>query len=189
MNYEILGEIQRKESGIFEFMKALPRFAEKHRISFSTPSEVSEKMKPVAPYSVPYPLSWTYEERDLSAWLGNILQKEAFEKLYGIGERARLCNDRRLQQDWLYLQSCDHFFYMCTKHFSDGSVHAHFSPYESPYEAFNNYMNVLSDFIARVNAKFPTSIDNEELNSLLTTIQNQDKTINELRKELKALRG
>ncbi|MCL1943005.1 MAG: glycoside hydrolase family 57 protein [Candidatus Azobacteroides sp.] len=189
MNYETLGEMQRKETGIFEFMKALPRFAEEKRISFSTPTEVSKKMKPVAPYAVPYPISWTDEERDLSAWMGNILQKEAFEKLYSIGERVHLCNDRRLQHDWLYLQSCDHFFYMCTKHFSDGAVHAHFSPYESPYEAFNNYMNVLGDFIDRVNSKFPTSIDNEELNSLLTTIHNQDKEINELKEEIKILRS
>jgi alpha-amylase len=189
MNYEALGEMQRKETGIFEFMKALPRFAEEYKISFSTPSEVSKKMKPVASYAVPHPISWTDEERDLSAWLGNILQKEAFEKLYSIGERVRLCNDRRLQHDWLYLQSCDHFFYMCTKHLSDGAVHAHFSPYESPYEAFNNYMNVLGDFIDRVNAKFPSSIDNEELNSLLTTINNQDKEINQLKEELKVLRS
>ncbi len=189
MNYETLGEMQRRESGIFEFMKALPRFAEERKISFSTPSEVAKKMKPVASYTVPYPISWTDEERDLSAWLGNILQKEAFEKLYSIAERVRLCDDRRLKQDWLYLQSCDHFFYMCTKHFSDGAMHAHFSPYESPYEAFNTYMNVLSDFIDRVNSKFPASIDNEELNSLVTTIHNQSDEIKELKEELESLKS
>ncbi|MDR2476074.1 MAG: glycoside hydrolase family 57 protein [Bacteroidales bacterium] len=189
MNYEALGEMQRKETGIFEFFKALPHFAEKNGIGFSTPSEVSKKLRPIAGFSVPYPISWADEERDTSAWLGNILQKEAFEKLNSFGERVRLVNDRSILHDWLRLQSSDHFFYMCTKHFSDGVVHAHYSPYDSPYEAFNNYMNVLSDLIDRVNAKIPSSIENEELNSLMTTIWNQDEKIESLEKELKTLKS
>lgn len=188
MNYETLGNLQPKESGIFEFFKALPRFAAEKNISFSTPSEIIQKMKSVDSISVPYPCSWADEERDVSAWLGNILQKEAFNKLYSIGERLRLCTDRRLKQDWSYLQTSDHFYYMSTKHFSDGAVHSYFSPYDTPYDAFSNYMNVLSDFIERVEAQYPSSIDNEELNALLTTINNQGKEIEKLQQELQETR-
>ena len=129
-------------------------------------------------------ISWADEECDTSAWLGNILQKEAFEKLYSVAERVRLCSDTRLKQDWNYLQASDHFYYMCTKHFADGAVHSHYSPYDSAYEAFTNYMNVLSDFIVRVEEQFPDSIENEELNALITTIRNQAAEIEVLKKEL-----
>ena len=135
---------------------------------------------------MPYPISWADEERDTSAWLGNVLQNEAFEKLYSVAERVRLCDDRRLKQDWNYLQTSDHFYYMCTKHFNDGAVHSHYSPYETPYEAFTNYMNVLSDFIVRVEAQYPAEIENEELNALITTIKNQASEIEILQKELKS---
>ncbi len=188
MNYETLGNIQPSESGIFDFFKALPRFAAEKKISFSTPSDIINKMKSVDAISVPFPCSWADEERDTSAWLGNVLQKEAFEKLYSIGERVRLCADRRIKQDWLYLQTSDHFYYMSTKHFSDGAIHSYFSPYDTPYDAFSNYMNVLGDFIDRVNAQFPSSIDNEELNALLTTIDNQGKEIEMLQTELQYLK-
>ena len=186
MNYETLGELQPRETGIFEFMKALPRFAEEKGISFATPTEIISKVKPVDSLSMPYPISWADEERDTSAWLGNVLQNEAFEKLYSVAERVRLCDDRRLKQDWNYLQTSDHFYYMCTKHFNDGAVHSHYSPYETPYEAFTNYMNVLSDFIVRVEAQYPAEIDNEELNALITTIKNQASEIEILQKELKS---
>ena len=186
MNYETLGELQPRETGIFEFMKALPRFAEVKGISFATPTEIISKVKPVDSLSMPYPISWADEERDTSAWLGNVLQNEAFEKLYSVAERVRLCDDRRLKQDWNYLQTSDHFYYMCTKHFNDGAVHSHYSPYETPYEAFTNYMNVLSDFIVRVEAQYPAEIENEELNALITTIKNQASEIEILQKELKS---
>lgn len=189
MNYETLGELQPRETGIFEFMKALPRFAEEKNISFSTPTEAISKLKPMDMLSVASPISWADEERDTSAWLGNILQNEAFEKLYSIAERVRLCEDRRIKQDWNYLQTSDHFYYMCTKHFSDGAVHSHYSPYETPYEAFTNYMNVLSDFIVRVEAQYPASIENEELNALITTIKNQSAEIEMLKKELKSAKA
>ena len=133
-------------------------------------------------------MSWADEARDTSAWLGNTLQNEAFGKLYSVAERVRLCDDRRLKQDWNYLQASDHFYYMCTKYLSDGAVHSHYSPYDSPYEAFTNYMNVLSDFIVRVEAQYPESIENEELNALLTTIKNQASEIEMLQKELKSAR-
>ena len=133
-------------------------------------------------------MSWADEARDTSAWLGNKLQKEAFDKLYSVAERVRLCDDRRLKQDWLYLQASDHFFYMSTKHRADGQVHSLFSPYETPFQAFTNYMNVLSDFIVRVEEQYPLSIENEELNSLLTTIRNQAREIEVLNKEVASMR-
>ena len=157
-------------------MKALPHFALEKGIEFVTPSQIMNASEPIGKLEVPHPISWADEERDLSAWLGNTLQKEAFNTLYNIGERVRLCNDRRLKQDWLYLQTSDHFYYMSTKHFSDGAVHGQFSPYPSPYDAFNNYMNVLSDFIGRVKAQYPDSVENEELNVLLLTIVVSPKT-------------
>lgn len=184
MNYETFGEMQNAGTGIFEFLKALPYFASQMEINFETPSMVLQKRKPIDQINVPYPISWADEERDLSAWLGNELQRSAFDKLYGIGERVRLSNDRRLLQDWYYLQSSDHFYYMSTKHFSDGAMHSHFSPYDTPYEAFMNYMNVLSDFIDRVNGQFPEGVDNEELNSLLKTIDAQGELIANLEKQL-----
>ncbi|HTN68687.1 MAG TPA: glycoside hydrolase family 57 protein [Dysgonamonadaceae bacterium] len=187
MNYETLGSIQPSHTGIFEFMKALPHYAFEKGIKFSTPSEVINSSKPIGKLEVPYPISWADEERDLSAWLGNTLQKEAFETLYNIGERVRMSNDRRLKQDWLYLQTSDHFYYMSTKHFSDGAVHDQFSPYPSPYDAFNNYMNVLSDFIERVRAQFPDAVEDEELNALLLTINNQALEIKKLQAELKTV--
>ncbi|MEG2164544.1 MAG: glycoside hydrolase family 57 protein [Bacteroidales bacterium] len=184
MTYDALGELQPAEAGIFDFMKALPRFAAENNVTFSTPSEVVSKLKPVDILSVNDPISWADEERDTSAWLGNVLQKEAFNKLYSVAERVRLCDDLRLKQDWNYLQTSDHFYYMCTKHFADGAVHSNYSPYDSAYEAFTNYMNVLSDFIVRVKEQYPDSIENEELNALITTIRNQASEIVLLKKEL-----
>ncbi len=187
MNYEVLGNMQPSHTGIFEFMKALPRFAFEKEIGFSTPSEVFATQKPIGQLVVPGNISWSDEERDVSAWLGNKLQQSALKSLYEIGERVRLCTDRRLKQDWLYLQSSDHFYYMSTKHFGTGK--SNFSPYMSPYEAFNNYMNVLSDFIDRVKDQYPDTVDNEELNALLTTIHNQEFEIKRLQKELKTVIG
>jgi alpha-amylase len=184
MNYDVLGSFHPAESGIFEFLKALPRFAEEKGIGFSLPSEVFALLKPVGSISVPYPMSWVDEEKDCSSWLGNVLQQEAFGKINQISERVRLIEDRRIKQDWNYLQSSDHFYYMNTKHPGEKN----FSPYDNPYEAFNNYMNVLSDFIFRVNAQYPSSIENEELNSLLTTIKNQGKEIESLQKEIEYLK-
>ena len=112
------------------------------------------------------------------------MQQEAFRKINEIGERVRLSQTRRIRQDWYYLQSSDHFYYMRYKAYGTGS----FSPYDNPYDAFNNYMNVLSDFIVRVNAEFPENIENEELNSLLSTIKNQGEEIESLQKELDKLK-
>ncbi|MDE6176787.1 MAG: alpha-amylase, partial [Paramuribaculum sp.] len=188
MNFETFGELQRRESGIFQFLEALPRFARERGIEFWTPTEACSKLRAVGELSIMHPISWADEARDTSAWLGNQLQKEAFEKLYSVSERVRLCSDRRLKQDWNYLQASDHFFYMATKHMADGAVHSHFSPYETPFQAFTNYMNVLADFIVRVEEQYPLSIENEELNSLLTTIRNQEREIETLNKEVASMR-
>ena len=182
MNYEVLGSMHAADTGIFDFFKALPQYAERNDITFSLPSEIFAQTRPVDSISVPYPMSWVDEEKDCSSWLGNVLQQEAFRKLNEISERVRLCENRRIKEDWIYLQSSDHLYYMSTKHYNL------FSPYDNPYDAFNNYMNVLSDFILRVEAQFPSSIENEELNSLLTTIQNQGDEITRLKKELEAAR-
>lgn len=176
-------------TGIFQFMRALPRFAAERNIVFATPSDVTAKLKPVDELSIPYPISDTDEARDVSAWKGNDLQREALGKLYGVAERVSLCTDRRLKKDWEYLQSSDHFFYMSTKNKDDGASHAAFSPYDSPFAAFTNYMNVLADFLVRVDEQYPESIDNEELNSLLLTIRNQASEIESLNKEVKTLRA
>ncbi len=185
MNCEAMGEAQGRETGIFEFLKALPACAEKAGVGFITPSDAVAKLRAVDTLSVPYPMSWTDEARDVSTWLGNRLQNEAFHKLYTLTERVRMCEDRRIKQDWNYLQASDHFFFMSTKY---GAGRSAYSPYESPFDAFTNYMNVLSDFIVRVEEQYPTQIENEELNALLTTIRNQAEEIQQLEKELKSAR-
>ncbi len=185
MNYEVLGNMQPAESGIFDFFKALPRFAAEKNIGFSTPSEVINKLKTVDVLSVPYPTSWLGEEKDVNGWIGNVLQKETFKKLYSISERVRLLppEKRTLRQDWSYLQASDHFFYMTTKQSLKG-----FSPYDNPYDAFSNYMNVLADFIDRVYAVYPSSIENDELEPLVTMINSQSDTIRALEKEVEELK-
>jgi alpha-amylase len=188
MNLETFGEFHRQDSGIFQFLEALPRFAAERGVEFITPSEAVKTFKPVGELSVPFPMSWADEARDTSAWLGNKLQNEAFEKLYSVAERVRLCENRQLKQDWGRLQASDHLFYMSTKHFADGSSHAAFSPYETPFQAFTNYMNVLADFIVRVEEQYPMNIEDEELNSLLTTIRNQSREIEALNKEVESYR-
>jgi alpha-amylase len=182
INYEVLGSLQSASTGIFEFFKAIPRFALAKNITFSTPTEVVNTFKSVGELVVPYPCSWAGEEKDASPWQGNILQQEAIQKLYDTSEKVHLVTDRRIIQDWNYLQASDHFNYMSTKLFPGPSV---YSPYESAYDAFNNYMNVLSDFIDRVNGQFPEGVESEELNALTTTILNQEKKIKELEKRLR----
>lgn len=188
MNLETFGSMQPRESGIFQFLEALPRFAAERGIDFVTPSDAISRLKPVGELSVMHPISWADEARDTSAWLGNKLQDSVFNKLYSVAERVRMCDDRRLKQDWNYLQTSDHFYYMSTKHMADGAIHSHFSPYDTPFQAFTNYMNVLSDFLVRVEEQYPSSIENEELNSLLTTLRNQEIEIETLTREKETLR-
>lgn len=152
MDYETFGEHQWEETGIFNFLKALPRkLFSASPFKFITPSEAISMLEPVASLDVPHPISWADEERDLSAWLGNDLQDDAFDSLYRLEKNMETCSDTKLLTDWKYLQTSDHFYYMCTKYFADGDVHKYFNHYDSPYDAFVNYMNVLSDFEIRVN--------------------------------------
>ena len=154
MDYETFGEHQSADSGIFEFMKALPQAVIKDgTFSFVTPSEAVKKHKSVAELSVEDPISWADEERDITAWLGNELQQEAYKKVYAMTEKLSIVNDPELWEDFGHLQESDHFYYMCTKFFSDGDVHKYFNPYDTPYEAFINYMNVISDFQIRLDEK------------------------------------
>jgi alpha-amylase len=154
MDYETFGEHQWAETGIFEFMRHLPKAVLDHStFTFSTPSEVAGAVPAVSKIHVPVPISWADEERDLTAWLGNDMQDEAFDRLYEMEKLVRDIDDPEIQRDWGYLQTSDHFYYMCTKFFSDGSVHEYFSPYDTPYDAFINFMNALSDFILRVRQK------------------------------------
>ena len=154
MDYETFGEHQWAETGIFDFMRHLPEAIFKgSNFTFSTPSEVARGASAVSKIHVSTPISWADEERDLTAWLGNDMQDEAFDRLFELEKMVKKIDDEEIKRDWEYLQTSDHFYYMCTKFFSDGSVHEYFSPYDTPYDAFINYMNVLSDFILRVKAK------------------------------------
>jgi len=189
INYETFGQLQPKSSGIFDFLKKLPEAILKSgKLSFSTPSEVINDLQPVSAVHVPYPTSWADEERDLSAWLGNELQKEAFDKLYQLKDRMRNCTDATMLKDWDYLQTNDHFYYMCTKFFSDGEVHKYFNPYGTPYEAFINYMNVLSDFKIRLNAIVPKSAKDQEIANLKDLINEKTKKLELTETELKKVK-
>ena len=185
MGYEALGKLNVKSSGIFDFFRKLPEYAIENNITFSTPSKTVETFKSIDALSAVYPISWTDEEKDVSAWCGNELQNEALSKLYSLSERVNLCNDLSIKMDWQCLQDSYHFFFMTTKHYSNGRIFAQQVPYDTPYDAFINYMNVLSDFIERVKSQFPTNIEDEELNSLLKTINYQNARIEELERKLK----
>ena len=154
MDYETFGEHQSAASGIFDFMRVLPEaLLNNANVEFVTPSEAIKKHDAVSPINVPFSISWADEERDTSAWLGNELQNEAFSKLYDLSDRVLALQDDKITKDYMKLQESDHFYYMCTKFFSDGAVHTYFNPYDTPYEAFINYMNVLSDLIIRIERK------------------------------------
>ena len=152
MDYETFGEHQKADTGIFEFMRALPAalLDKKNGLEFATVSEAAAKYQPVAVLHCPHAMSWADEERDVTAWLGNELQNEAFSKLYALKEKIVRLHNRDFDYVWNFLQTSDHFYYMATKWLSDGDVHSYFNPYDSAYDAFINYMNVLSDFIIEV---------------------------------------
>ena len=181
-----LGIYQPLSSNILDFISNLPKAAKDRGIGFQTPSEVIKTHKSVSAIEVPYPMSWNDEERDISCWLGNVMQREAFNKLYSIGERVILTNDRHLRQDWDYLQASNNFRFMTTK---NNAVSMDRGIYESPYDAFTNYMNILGDFLQRVNWALPQDIDTEELNAFQTTISNQDKKIQALEKQVARLKA
>ena len=184
MELSALGVAQPLSSNILEFLKALPECAKQRGLTFSTPSEICETMPSVGALDVPDTLSWTDEERDVSSWLGNPMQREAFNKLYSVADRVRIADDPRINQDWDYLQASNNFRQMTTK---PSQVGIDRGIYASPFDAFTNYMNILGDFIARVNSLYPESVDNDELASLLTTIKNQDEEIEMKNKEITRL--
>lgn len=185
MSYDALGMSNSAESGIFDFFRALPTFILRSGIEFVTPARAFAECTARDTITVPDTISWSEEERNTVSWLGNVLQRDAFDKLDRWSERTRLSRNRRIMQDWLYLQSVDHFLYMSV---SNSDVHL-YSPYDSAYDAYNNYMNVLSDFLLRVQAEYPSSIENEELSALLTTIQNQGDEIEELHRKIDELQS
>ncbi|MBR5849576.1 MAG: glycoside hydrolase family 57 protein [Alistipes sp.] len=146
MDYETFGEHQGAETGIFDFMKALPATVLASGMEFATVSEAAKKYQPVAVLHCPHAMSWADEERDVTAWLGNELQNEAFSKIYGLKEKIAKLKSEDFNYVWNFMQTSDHFYYMATKWLSDGDVHSYFNPYDSAYDAFINYMNVMSDF-------------------------------------------
>lgn len=154
MDYETFGEHQWEDTGIFEFLKDLPKQLLKNpNIEFVTPHEAVKKLKPVGSLDFAEFVSWADIERDLSAWVDNPMQKDALKKLYELENLILESDDEKLIDDWRYLTTSDHFYYMCTKYFADGDVHKYFNPYETPYEAFISFMNVLTDLRLRVENK------------------------------------
>lgn len=186
MELSALGIAQPLSSNILDFIHALPKFAQAKGIIFSTPSEICRNVKSVAALDVPDALSWVDEERDVSCWLGNPMQREAFEKLYSVAERVRIADDPRINQDWDYLQASNNFRFMTTK---PSNVGLDRGIYSSAFDAFTNYMNILGDFITRINDRYSTDIDNEQLNSLLTTIKNEGEEIAMKDKEIARLQA
>ena len=186
MELSAIGIAQPLSSNILDFLRALPTCAKNQGIGFATPTEIFANTNSVGTLDVPDTLSWVDEERDVSCWLGNALQREAFEKLYSVADRVRIANDPRINQDWDYLQARNNFRFMTTK---PSNVGLDRGIYSSPFDAFTNYMNVLGDFITRVNNLYPEEIDNEQLESLLTTIKNQGDEIEMKGKEITRLQA
>ncbi len=190
LDYKTFGEHQRETSGIFRFLEELPETVFVHSDwQFATPSEVADQFQPISLVSVPHPISWADEERDLSAWLGNEMQQEAFNKLYRLSNRMAQVTDKALNMDWNYLQACNHFYYMSTKFFSDAESRIHLSPYESPYEAFINYMNVLSDFELRLNSFVPENKAEKEIAALNKLIEEKDEKLRKYQHEITRLQA
>ena len=186
MELSALGISQPLSSNILDFMRALPLCAKRHDIVFATPSEICDKFDSVGALEVPDTLSWVDEERNVSSWLGNPMQREAFNKLYSVAERVRIANDPRINQDWDYLQASNNFRFMTTK---PSNVGLDRGIYSSAFDAFTNYMNILGDFINRVNSLYPEEIENEQLDSLLTTIRNQGEELQMKDNEIARLRA
>ena len=175
---ETFGVRQNAGTGIFDFLKALPYYALEREIGFMTPAEAAKKLAANDVLSSPYHLTWSGEAKDLSIYTGNDLQQEALNKLYAVAERVHLCQDKALKTNWLRLQDVNYLHYM--NHIDQGETQ-----YESAYDAFINYMNILSDFLQTVEEQYPTTIENEELNELLKTIRNQEEEIQKLNEKLK----
>lgn len=151
MDYETFGEHQWEETGIFDFLRHMPSEILKHPDNtFATPSELAKEHEPVAELDIHGLVSWADIERDLSAWLGNSMQQAAIRELYSMEREVKASGDRKLLDDWRKLQTSDNFYYMCTKWFADGDVHKYFNPYDSPYDAFMSFMNIINDMKIRL---------------------------------------
>ena len=189
LDYETFGEHNHKETGIFDFIQHLPgSILKKTPYKFMTPTEVADYLQPVSAISVPSPISWADEERDITAWNGNELQGAALEKLYQMTDKVQRCDDAQIKKDWEYLQASDHFYYMATKFFSDGAVHAYFNPYDTPYDAFMNYMNVLSDFEIRLNRFIPDRDTQNEISKLNNLIKEKESIIDQQTIQIESLK-
>ena len=188
MDLSALGIYQPLESHVLDFLKALPAEAKKRGVKFATPSEVLAANKPVSPLEMIHPVSWNDEERDTSSLLGNCMQRDTFNRLYDekIVGRILACRDRRIKQDWDRLQASDNFRFMTTKNLM---VNNYRGIYETPYDAFTNYMNILGDFLKRVRDLFPDTVENDELNSLYTQITNLGKDVEVKEKEIALLKA
>lgn len=151
MDYETFGEHQWEHTGIFDFIKKfVPTWLENNNHTFMSVSEAIDSYESQDYIDVPETVTWADTERDLSAWLGNAMQQEAIKSLYSLSGKILGTGDWSLIEDWRKLQTSDHFYYMCTKYFNDGDIHAYFSPYNSPYEAAMNYMNSWHDIKLRL---------------------------------------
>jgi len=185
LDYATFGEKQPASTGIFDFLRYLPKIAIKKKFVFVTPDELLH-LQPVAPLSIHYPISWTDEERDLTAWRGNEMQIEAFDKLYQLSERVKQTPDPKIKVDWKYLQTSDHFRFMSTK-FSSTGRRTPYNPYESPYDAFINYMNVLSDFTLQLQ-KVETPAKKVDVNALERELVEKDRQLKITKLQLDKLR-
>ncbi len=165
MDYETFGEHQWEDTGIFNFMKQLPKETFKRGISFKHPKEIAE-IEPIAELDIHTPVSWADLERDLSAWLGNKMQNSSIFELYALEKEIKKQNHKKLLEDWRKLTTSDHFYYMCTKWFSDGDVHKYFNPYDTPYDSYMSFMNILNDIAFRLlkNKNSNQKMQNEKIN-------------------------
>ncbi len=185
MDYETFGEHQPAESGIFEFLKALPKaIFSRSRFHFATTSEVADRFQPIAAVNVPYPISWADEERDVTAWLGNELQQSSFKRLMAMVDEVYRTEDENIIRDWKNLQTGDHFYYMSTKLFSDGAVHSYFNPYDGPYDAFINYNNILSDFALRVKNLNKAKYGDSEMDQLRALLAEKELLLSKYESQL-----
>jgi alpha-amylase len=177
MDYETFGEHQWEDTGIFNFLRHLPQEILKHPDNnFKTPSEVAASYDSVDVVDIPYTISWADIERDLSAWLGNSIQQNAIIELYKLEEKVKSTADESIIRDWRKLQTSDHFYYMCTKWFADGDVHKYFNPYDSPYDSYINFMNVMENLNFRC-ANALTEKEKEFSNIRQKSVQPRQKVL------------
>lgn len=189
LGYDVFGGFQAASTGIFEFLKALPKVV-KHSsdYSFATVSEAMSSLKPKSSVSVPHPISWSNEERDLSIWTGNALQNDAIDKLLNLESRMAYVNDYALNKDWSYLHACNHFYLMGKMFYIKLNPHLPYNGFSSPYEAFINYMNILSDFETRLNNFAPENKGEEEIDLLNKLLNDKEIELEKCRRELNRLR-